>query len=1386
MPVLEPSSNQLTAKLEGLPEMQRLLFFLCVLAGEPLVRTIMLLILNNLGLRNRAEKLLRAPDLEPELEALIACDLLIKKPTDRTEEFYVPSEHIAAGFPLALAHADAEKLLEKIRKELPAAYYSSYKLENSPQRYQREVRVGIYRRDLDHANKYHQEGAARYPEAFKSFDPYEEIFNSPFDAEFLRTFPPRFQAAVLERFIWDGLLTMAPITPYLEELRAHLAAPSPEIDEMVRCTFINVAIAQGKLEIALQALPQKANMLDFNTQRATIAFLQGENDRAVQLFEDALKELRRASNKRQAYFRSFTGIFYPLALLKAQTGEALNKLHALLQTLSNQTGPNVQACKLFEIPLLLLQSNMASVNPLADKLKPEDDPAFVLLFKALVSFWVSPAKAKKFLPQAQTYYEKAKANGYDWYALEFAALLAGLLPREEDYAATREALQKRLGITPLTSLIAKEEEWQRVLKAVRLLSSEKKSQSKGAVLHDTRLAWFINRKYYHIQPREQKLGKDGMWSKGRNVALKRLQRGEPSFLTPQDHEVARTIKTEWRYYGNEIHFFELPKALKALIGHPLIFNEDPPHAPVELVKGEPELVVQKNKNGFEVRFSCDVSEAGVMLQEETPTRYRVIAVNETHQKIAKAFGAKKFTVPEKGREQLSEALTSLSAVVTVHSELEGVGEQLQSMSAEARIHCHLTPLGDGFNLSFFVRPFKDAGPYFKPGKGGSRVIAELHGKKVQAERDLKLEKKNAKAVTAACPSLEEGEEETYTWMFDDPQDCLAALHDLQALGDQVILAWPEGQSLRISHQASLHKLAMGIRRERDWFAVTGELVLDEVLQLKIQDLLELLDRHPGRFIPLDENRFVALTEEFRRRLDEIRVFSIRDKGGLRFHQTAGLLWQQLTEDVQNLKTDEHWQEQKQRIEKSLSRKTALPSTFKGTLREYQEEGFQWLARLANWGVGACLADDMGLGKTIQALALLLARAKSGPALVIAPASVILNWQSEASRFAPTLNAQVLGAGDRAAMVKDLGPRDLLICSYGLLHQEAELLQAVAWETIVLDEAQAIKNAFTKRSQAAMKLNGAFKFITTGTPIENHLGELWNLFHFLNPGLLGSLQQFNEKYATPIEKYRDLTRRKQLKRLLQPFILRRTKAEVLEELPPKTEITLTVDLSDEEKALYEALRRRAIDNLAEMEAKPGERYLKILAEIMRLRRACCHPKLVMAEKEINGSKLALFKEVVEELRENNHKALVFSQFVDHLSIIRAAVEEMGIAYQYLDGSTPVPERQRRVNAFQAGEGELFLISLRAGGLGLNLTAADYVIHMDPWWNPAVEDQASDRAHRIGQQHPVTIYRLIAKGTIEEKILALHKEKRDLADGLLDETGVSAKMPVEELMKLILEV
>jgi SNF2 family DNA or RNA helicase len=428
---------------------------------------------------------------------------------------------------------------------------------------------------------------------------------------------------------------------------------------------------------------------------------------------------------------------------------------------------------------------------------------------------------------------------------------------------------------------------------------------------------------------------------------------------------------------------------------------------------------------------------------------------------------------------------------------------------------------------------------------------------------------------------------------------------------------------------------------------------------------------------------------------------------------------------------------------------------------------------------------MGLGKTVQAIAVMLEQAAHGPCLVVAPTSVCHNWEVELTRFAPTLNVHRLSAAsDRSALVAGLSPGDVLVASYGLLHQESEQLAGRSWQMVVFDEAQALKNTETKRAQASQRIDAAFRVALTGTPIENYLDELWSLFNTINPGLLGSRDAFQKRFVTPIEGGRGGNAREALRALIRPFILRRTKSAVLSELPPRTELTVEVEQPEQERAFYEALRRKALEALETLpEDAPGQRKIHILAEITRLRRACCHPRLIDPHTQLAGAKLAVFLDLVDELVRNRHKALVFSQFVGHLEIVRRALEQRGVHYQYLDGSTPTRQREQRVSAFQGGDGELFLISLKAGGVGLNLTAADYVIHLDPWWNPAVEDQASDRAHRIGQQRPVTVYRLIVRDSIEEQIVRLHRTKRDLAADLLEGTELSGRLSAEDLLNLI---
>ena len=421
----------------------------------------------------------------------------------------------------------------------------------------------------------------------------------------------------------------------------------------------------------------------------------------------------------------------------------------------------------------------------------------------------------------------------------------------------------------------------------------------------------------------------------------------------------------------------------------------------------------------------------------------------------------------------------------------------------------------------------------------------------------------------------------------------------------------------------------------------------------MQELTKLLQSTDKNFVQLSDGQYLALTEQFRKRLAELNAV-LDDK--MRFSGLNAELVDDFAENAAQLKADKYWEQHLQKLRDARAYQAQLPGTFQAELRPYQFEGFQWLSQLAHWGVGACLADDMGLGKTIQALAVLVDRASQGPALVVAPVSVTRNWGKEAARFAPTLRFQIFGSGDRKEMLANLEAFDVLVSSYNLLQIESEAFENKHFATIILDEAQAIKNRATKRSKTVVNLKGDFKIITTGTPVENHLGELWNLFQFINPGLLGGIDRFNERFANPIEKYRDNDRRKQLQKIVKPFILRRRKNQVLDKLPQKTEIQLTVELSPEERAFYEALRRDAVTRIESEEGDIQDKRFRILAELTKLRLASCHPKLVQPEVPLGSSKLDLFVEIVEELLENNHKALVFSQFVKHLAIIEEELKK----------------------------------------------------------------------------------------------------------------------------------
>jgi superfamily II DNA or RNA helicase len=464
----------------------------------------------------------------------------------------------------------------------------------------------------------------------------------------------------------------------------------------------------------------------------------------------------------------------------------------------------------------------------------------------------------------------------------------------------------------------------------------------------------------------------------------------------------------------------------------------------------------------------------------------------------------------------------------------------------------------------------------------------------------------------------------------------------------------------------------------------------------------------------------------------------------------------------------------------------LPTTFKGDLRNYQQHGVDWLQFLREHGFGGILADDMGLGKTVQTLAHLAVEKRAGrmqhPSLIVAPTSLMGNWQREAALFTPNLEVLVLHGPDRAQHFDTLADYDLVLTTYPLLPRDRAVLLAQPWHLLILDEAQQIKNPRAQAAQVARKLDCRHRLALTGTPMENHLGELWAQFDILMPGFLGEQKNFNRTYRTPIEKHNDSDRLERLQRRIAPFLLRRTKDRVAAELPPKTELIRTAEFDAKQARLYESVRLTMEKKVRQAIADKGlaKSHIIVLDALMKLRQVCCDPRLL--PKGTRGAagtpsaKFSLLFDLLPELLEEGRRILLFSQFTTMLGLIERELDRRSITYTKLTGQTR--KREQAIERFRSGETNLFLISLRAGGVGLNLVEADTVIHYDPWWNPAVEHQATDRAHRIGQDKPVFVYKLITEGTVEEKILALQKRKHELAQSVVGKGREKDQPPIDE--------
>jgi non-specific serine/threonine protein kinase len=549
-------------------------------------------------------------------------------------------------------------------------------------------------------------------------------------------------------------------------------------------------------------------------------------------------------------------------------------------------------------------------------------------------------------------------------------------------------------------------------------------------------------------------------------------------------------------------------------------------------------------------------------------------------------------------------------------------------------------------------------------------------------------------------------------------------------------------------------------------------------------------RKRERFIKLADGTIGEIPPEWIERYRHL--FALAEENGeeLRISNHHLNLLDDVLAEADRAQTDAAFRERRERL-RNFERiePQPLPPGFTGALRPYQKAAFDWMHFLNSYGFGGCLADDMGTGKTVSTLAFLQSlkeRTPDAPAtLIVMPRSLLFNWAREAAQFTPGLRVYTHADQGRITEAADFSRHDLVLTTYGVMLRDIELLRSYRFNYVILDESQAIKNPLAETSRAARSLNAEHRLVLTGTPVENSASELWAQFAFLNPGLLGNLDYFREEFVNPIERKQDQDTATFLRKMVHPFILRRTKEQVALDLPPRSEELLEVDMDPAQRKLYNKTRDHYRDLLLGLIDNEGinDARLKVLEGLLRLRQICNHPRLVEPAHRGGSAKLEALLETLDTLRAEGHKALIFSQFVQMLTIVRSELDARKIPYVYLDGSTR--KRKEVVDRFQESGPELpfFLISLKAGGVGLNLTAADYVIHVDPWWNPAVEMQATDRTHRIGQTRPVFVYKLITRGTVEEKILELQARKRALVEQLIAADGGMLKALTREDVEVL---
>ncbi len=903
--------------------------------------------------------------------------------------------------------------------------------------------------------------------------------------------------------------------------------------------------------------------------------------------------------------------------------------------------------------------------PLADHGDHVSDWMAAML-RLLHDVWLRPrrptsahgAAARQAGVVAAAWHERAQAGGYGPVARELAAI-----------RAAQEAQPEPAGLAGAFDPPAP---WKAALASLEAMASPVEVASEPPA-GSREVVWEVELigQELDIQPRVRSGPRS---RRGQPIPISRLRTSEIALLDDADRRVLAAAHSSGRPpdLGSA--------AAVALIGHPRVVAPD--GQPIAVERGRP--VIQTRRVGRLTRVELAPSglrDRHVVIEQAARGR---LVVYERGPELMRLVGLLQrrsgLAVPDEGRDRLARALARLGAAAS--AEIEGdLRLNAHDAAADARPVFQLAWDGAALRVRLRVAPLGLGGPMLRPGAGLAALVADVRaergeGELRRCERDLGDERRRCEQALDACPALAGFAAGELEWLAPSLDDALEVMLELGALGDDVALAWQAGQRLNVPRLIDLRDLRLRIASGLEWLDVDAALPVDENTVVGFRELLH--SRQGTRFVALDRGRFLALSDRLRRHLDQLETLGSLEERTIRASVAVLPLVEELASATSEPSFDATARARLDRLREISSLSPRIPRGFGATLRDYQREGFEWMARLAEANLGACLADDMGLGKTLQALALLVHRAPRGAALVVCPSSVVHHWVAEAARFAPTLRLRCLSDAEapaRADLIGEAGSRDLLVTSYGLLASEVDLLAGRRLATVVFDEAHALKNPRTQRAAAARRLQADFRLALTGTPIENHLGELWSLFAAILPGLLGTRADYEERFAGPAAGgpvSGDRERAARLRALVRPFILRRLKTQVLDELPPRTEITLRIAPYPEQAAFYEAVRRQAIERTASLDA-PKARF-QVLAQITRLRQAAIDPR-VLDPAGPRGAKLDALLERLHELRAEGHRALVFTQFLGSLAAVRERLSAEGIDHHELDGSTPAAERAR---------------------------------------------------------------------------------------------------------------